>query len=211
MLRYRKELHEINPFYIWHDEEGYHTGIWYWKMKDREKFYEELDAKMSGPTGDLVALLPETAMFRTDPHREGAFAAWYHPDYDETDWVPIQTTRPFYVQGYQDEQGYPYVGNIWYRLKVDVPAEAQGKKIRLAIPLVQTEAWCWVNGQYIGHRPFMEAYFRPASMEVDVTAAIRPGETNVIAIRADTSLAPAQAAEGLMSRLFLYSPQGTDE
>jgi hypothetical protein len=75
------------------------------------------------------------------------------------------------------------------------------------VPVVVTEAWCWVNGNYAGHRPYQEAYVRPAEMELDVTPFIRPGQTNVIAIRVDTSLSAAQAAEGMQSRALLYTPK----
>jgi hypothetical protein len=44
-------------------------------------------------------------------------------------------------------------------------------------------------------------------MELDVTEVLRPGQTNVIAIRVDTSLSAAQAAEGVQSRALLYAPK----
>ncbi len=69
-----------------------------------------------------------------------------------------------------------------------------------------TEAWCWLNGKYAGHRPYQEAYVRSAEMELDVTQFIRPGQINVIAIRVDTSLSAAQAAECIQSRVLLYAP-----
>jgi len=207
MLDIRKDLHAINPFYIWKDESGYHTGVWYWTITNRRDFYKALADKLSGKTGDLVAMLPEEAMFRTDPHDDGIFAEWYAPDPQEKGWRPILTTRPFYRQGYEDRSGHPYVGYIWYRLKVDVPEAAQGRKVMLYAPVVATEAWCWLNGQYVGHRPYKAAYERPAQMELEITDVVRPGETNVVAIRVSTSLAPAQAAEGLLSRVFMYSPK----
>lgn len=207
MLALRKPLHEISPFFIWPDEQGYHTGVWYWTIADRRKYYQSLADKTAGKTGDLVALAPAQALFRTDPHDEGLFARWYRPEQDETDWRLIRTTRAFYRQGYDDWRGHPYVGAVWYRVKVDVPAAAAGKKVLLCAPVVVTEAWCWVNGQYAGHRPYQEAYVRPAEMELDVTPFLRPGQTNVIALRVDTSLSPAQAAEGLQSRVFLYTPK----
>lgn len=106
-----------------------------------------------------------------------------------------------------DRQGHPYVGYIWYRFKVKVPESAKGKRVVLYAPVVETEAWCWVNGEYVGHRPYMEAYIRPAQMELDVTKALRPGTVNVIALRVSTGLNLAQAAGGITSRLFLYTPQ----
>ena len=207
MLALRGPLHAINPFFIWPDEKGYHTGVWYWTITDRKNYYQSLVDETSGKTGTLVAMAPRQAAFRTDPHEDGIFAGWQQPGLDETGWLPLDTTRPFYRQGYDDDRGHPYVGHMWYRLKLDVPSSAQGKKIMLCAPVVVTEAWCWVNGKYAGHRPYQEAYVRPAQLELDVTPLVRPGQTNLIAIRVDTSLSAAQAAEGLQSRIFLHTPK----
>jgi len=206
MMDLRGKLHAIDPFYVWYDEERYHSGIWYWGVEDRRAYYQTLADKTSGKTGGLVALAPERAPFRTDPHDDGIAARWYAPGLSTDDWEPIVTARPFYIQGYEDAQGRPYTGAIWYRLSVDVPASAEGKQVRVYAPVVETEAWCWVNGEYVGHRPYMEAYVRPAPMEFDITDAARPGEKNLIAIRVSTSLAQAAAGSGLLSRVFLYSP-----
>ncbi len=205
MLALRGQLHAVNPFFIWPDEKGYHTGVWYWTISDRKKYFQSLVDKTTGKTGTLVAFAPRQAVFRTDPHEEGIFAGWQQPKLDEAGWTLVDTTRPFYRQGYDDARGYPYLGHAWYRLKLDVPATAGGKKIVLCVPVVVTEAWCWVNGQYAGHRPYQEAYVRPAEFEIDVTDLVRSGQTNVIAIRVDTSLSAAQAAEGIQSRVLLYA------
>lgn len=207
MLAIRGELHQVSPHFIWPAEDGYHSGVWYWTITDRKKHYESLADKISGRTGELVAMLPQKAAFRTDPHEEGVFAGWHEPSHDDATWEPVLTTRPFYRQGHDDPQGHSYLGHLWYRLKFDVPAGARGKKVMLNVPVVTTEAWCWVNGRYVGHRPYLEAYIRPATMELDVTEAIRPGERNVVAVRVYTSLSAAQAAEGIYSRAFLYTPK----
>ena len=89
---------------------------------------------------------------------------------------------------------------------MDVAADVTGKPVIFLAPAVETEAWLWVNGQYIGHRPYREAYERPSEMEFDVTNAIKPGQRNVIAIRVGTGLSRTQAAGGLVARIFLYSP-----
>lgn len=207
MLALRGQLHAINPFFIWPDEKGYRTGVWYWTISDRKRYYQSLLDKTSGKTGTLVALASKRAMFHTDPHEEGIFANWHDPALNESGWTLVDTTRPFYRQGYDDGRGYPYLGHVWYRLKLDVPASAQNKKVLLCVPVLVTEAWCWVNGNYAGHRPYQEAYIRPAEMELDVSPYIRPGQSNVIAIRVDTSLSAAQAAEGMQARALLYTPQ----
>lgn len=211
MLRLREKLHQIDKFYIWPDEQGYHTGVWYWKIGQRRDFFDSLADKISGQDGGLVAMCPTQAQFRLDPHDEGRFAGWYKPQVDTDDWRQITTTRPFYLQGYIDAQGHPYVGNMWYRLEVPVPQSAAGQTVMLYVPMVSTEAWCWVNGQFVGYRPYQEAYMRPAQMECEVTEALRPGEVNTIVFRVHTSLSESQAAAGLYSRPFLYSPQVAPE
>lgn len=209
MMDLRKQLHAINPFYIWHDEARYHSGIWYWGLAERRDFYQMLADRTAGQTGELVAFLPELALFRTDPHDAGVYAEWYKPitETEAESWKPVFTTQPFYMQGYIDKQGHPYTGYIWYRLKVNVPKSARDKKILLYAPVVETEAWGWVNGKFVGYRPYLEAYIRPAPLEFDVTEAIHPGETNEVVLRVSTGLSPEQAASGLLSRLFLYSPK----
>jgi beta-galactosidase len=112
---------------------------------------------------------------------------------------------PFYGQGYQDEQGFPYLGAVWYRLWVDVPASAKGKRIMLHAPAVETEAWVWVNGNIVGHREFRESYERPNPIDMEVTNALLPGQRNSVVIRVHTNTNPSALAGGLTSRVFLYS------
>jgi hypothetical protein len=91
---------------------------------------------------------------------------------------------------------------------VDVPASAAGKKVLLYAPTVETEAWAWVNGKFAGHKPYHEAYERPTNeAEFDVTAAFQPGKKNSVAIRVHTGMNAAQAASGMISRAFLYTPK----
>ncbi len=145
--------------------------------------------------------------FRTDPHDEGRFAGWFEPEASGAGWSRVSTTRPFYTQGYLSAEGYPYVGVVWYRFRVDVPASAAGRRVVLLAPVVETEAWAWVNGRYVGHRPYREAYERPSELALDVTEALQPGRPNVITLRVDTSRNLAAAAGGLDGRLLLYAPK----
>ena len=205
MLKLRKELHAINPFYM-PDGEGKPNDTFYWGVVDRIAYYQKLADKTSGKAGTPVAVLPTTARFQVDPHDDGRFAEWYSPGLDDSSWKDVETTAPFYTQGFRDVLGHMYLGSMWYRMTIDVPGSFRGKRIHLFAPTVETEAWCWVNGQFVGHRPYREAYQRPNDMEIDITPAIRAGERNSIAIRVDTGINAAMAASGLLSRIFLYSP-----
>jgi hypothetical protein len=215
MLALRQQLYDINSFWTLPKERGfsanapYASGVWYWNVQDRINYYNKLAGMTNGTTGDLVMLLPQQAQFALDPRDDGRFARWYNDNADNPKWTTISTTTPFYLQGYMDGSGYPYMGYMWYRFKVDVPASAKGKPIHLYAPVIETEGWTWVNGKYVGHRPYMESYVRPDDMDLDVTDAIKPGQTNTIAIRISTSLNPAASAAGMESRVFLYSPKAT--
>ena len=89
---------------------------------------------------------------------------------------------------------------------MNVLETARGQKVLLYAPVVETEAWAWVNGKYIGHRPYRESYERPNQLELDASDALKLGQTNVITIRVSTSLNSTAEAGGLIGRLFLYSP-----
>jgi hypothetical protein len=212
MLAIRPKLYAINSFLMMPNEKNakggtdYNSGIWYWGVTDRAAYYQKLAEMQSGKTSKLVAQLPQQAKFATDPKDEGRFAGWYQAGWDTSKWKNITTAEPFYLQGYMDKSGYPYLGNVWYQFKVNVPEVARGQKVLLYAPVVETEAWAWVNGKYIGHRPYHESYERPNEMELDVTDALKPGQANVISIRVSTSFNSAAVAGGLIGRLFLYTP-----
>jgi hypothetical protein len=205
MLAQRKQLSELSVFYCTPEDSKAESGFYYWGLVARKNYYQKLADQTTGKVGTMVAVLPEKAAFRTDPRDEGRFAGWENPDWADREWQRALTTKPFYAQGYADETGYPYMGAMWYRFEVDVPESAKGKKVRLYAPAVETEAWGWVNGRFVGHRPYKEAYERPNEIDWDVSEALRPGKNSVV-VRVHTGLSASSAASGLISRLFLYAP-----
>jgi hypothetical protein len=208
MLKQREPLFALSrSFFDINRQTGESYGFYYWGTVARRNYYRKLADLTTGKTGDKVQVLPEQARFVIDPRDEGRFAGWFEPAFDDHAWRVIPTTVPFYVQGYRDDQGYPYLGALWYRLQVDVPASAKGRKVLLYAPAVESEAWVWVNGQFIGHREYHEAYERPNAIDMDVTPALKPGEKNSVVVRVHTSMNAAAQAAGLTSRLFLYAPK----
>jgi len=209
MLDIRKEISKVS-IHLVEPIEGlpnYSSGVWYWTVTDRMKYYQSLVDNVSGKTGDLVALAPAEALFRTDPCEDGIPKEWYNAGISTSDWKTLLTTRTFYSQGYKTNRGYPYVGSIWYKLKVRVPAHFKDRKIMLKIPSLEPEAWVWVNGEYAGHREYLDAYIRPNDVTLDITRQVKIGETNDITIRVFTGLGAAQAPAGIQSRVVLYSPK----
>ena len=209
MLDARKPATALSRFYFDpRPDTGESYGFYYWGSVARRDYYRGMADLTTGKAGEMIAVLPEQAKFSIDPRDDGRSDWWFKPEFDDRKWPTILTTVPFLGQGpYLDEAGYPYMGAMWYRLKVDVPASAKGKTIKLYCAAAESEGWVWVNGKYVGHRPFIDAYIRPNPIDLDVTSALVPGRTNTIAIRLHTNYVPAAMAAGMVSRLFLYSPK----
>ena len=71
-----------------------------------------------------------------------------------------------------------YVGAAWYRRKVSVPPMWQGSQVTLYLERPHIETTVFVNGKEVGHQMSLSTPHR-----YDVTAYIKAGEENEIAIR----------------------------
>ncbi len=163
-----------------------------------------LAARADGPEGRWLAVLPETARGRADPYDDGRFEGWQMADYDDSAWQRLRTTIGWDSQGFTDGRGHVYRGVMWYRLAMDLPAEAAGRPVWLCGPAVVNEAWVWVNGQYAGHRPYQMPWSRPQSIDLDLTSFLRPGQRNQITLRVLSNI-DVFGASGSYERMFLYT------
>lgn len=212
MFKQREELNKINPyFHILESKDPrrkYFSGCYYWNLTQRRETYQKYLDMTTGKTGNMIVQAPREVKFTLDAADLGRIGRWYDPDFDRAGWRKIDTAAPFYIQGdgMLDKQGVPYVGFLWYVFELDVPQAAIGKPIHLRAPTVATEAWVWTNGEYTGHRPYVEAYMRPnMAVDLDVTSQIKPGR-NVIGFRVSTSSSRVSVSEGFCGPMFLYSP-----
>jgi len=103
-----------------------------------------------------------------------------------------------------DGKGHPYRGLAWYQFDVDVPESARDKQVFLHGLAVVNEAWVWVNGRYVGHHPYIGVWFRPHTLEMDVSKVLEPGKTNRITLRVLCNW-DVWGANGIYERLFLYA------
>ena len=74
--------------------------------------------------------------------------------------------------------GLPFVGTGWYRLSFEVPQSIEGQKYTLVFDGAMSHARVYINGQ--------EACYWPNgynSFFVDATPFLRPGESNLLAMR----------------------------
>jgi hypothetical protein len=122
--------------------------------------------------------------FRTDPDDAGRDARWFAPEHDDGAWrtdVPIE-------QGWQDRLDTPYLGVAWYRCAFAAPPLAdRGVSVWITFYGVDEEAWVWLNGVYVGGQAVgLSGFDRP--FQLDVTAAIRSGAVNRLAVRVRNSV-----------------------
>lgn len=210
MVECRLALNKISPFLAMPPaltaRERYYSGDSYFGVLKRKMLYQKLDGLTNGETGILVSLAPKQVKFSLDEHGLGKHFNWYAPDFNREKWRLLDTTVPFYAQGYMSSDGMPYLGKMWYIFEMNIPEKFSGKKIMLYAPFVTCEAWVWVNGKYAGHRKYLEAYISPAELHMDITEFVKYGSKNTIAVWVSTGLSPAQAADGFLGRLFLYTP-----
>ena len=75
----------------------------------------------------------------------------------------------------------PWKGEGWYRKSLDLPAEAEGKRLQFLFDGVMANPQVYLNGQKVGSWRY--GY---NSFWIDATEAARFGETNVLVVHADT-------------------------
>jgi hypothetical protein len=167
----------------------------------RKKKHEQLVLMTNGEKGRFVAPLPLEMPFARDRFNEGVIGEWYAPDFDDSAWGAKNTYFVASAQGDPvDEKGHGYTGHMWYRGTFEVPAEFENKPVHIWFGGAWNEVWLWVNGEYAGHHPYREAH--SYGFNFDVSALVRSGEKNSIAIRVwnQTDLG------GLCHRGFFWSP-----
>jgi len=76
-------------------------------------------------------------------------------------------------------------GTGWYRKDFLIPAAWDKKKVSVEFDGVYCNSEVWINGHYLGKRPY--GY---SSFSYDLTSHINPGKTNTIAVRVDNSRQP---------------------
>lgn len=83
-------------------------------------------------------------------------------------------------------QGGALPGGIgWYRKTFTVPASSANKNIRIEFDGVYKNSEVWINGHYLGKRPYGYINF-----SYDLTPHLQYGKQNVIVVKVDNSLQP---------------------
>lgn len=112
---------------------------------------------------------------------------------DDTSWRRLNIPHDWSIEGEYSIMnptgiggGYLPSGVVWYRKHLDLPKNAAGKRIFVEFTGVMENSKVWVNGEFIGERPY--GY---SGTIYDITDHVSAGKSNLIAVRVDTSNQPA--------------------
>jgi beta-galactosidase len=118
---------------------------------------------------------------------KGDFANAMMPTFDEAAWQRVDLPHDWSSEGpfsaeYGSGNGYAPGGIGWYRKHFKVSESDTNKLIAIEFDGVYDHAEVWLNGHYVGGRPY--GY---SSFECVLTPLVRFGAENVLAVRVDHS------------------------
>jgi hypothetical protein len=160
-----------------------------------------------GADSHVVARLAHEWDFMLDVGNWGRYAGFQLPVASGANWQRIRTDLPWSQQGL-----HHYYGAAWYRQGVHVPAEFQGRPVRLWFSGVNDTADVWINGRYVGGNhegaefdlDAFGAAFVP--FQVDASSALVYGANNTIVVRAERKRTGELGVGGLVGPVMLYVP-----
>ncbi|MGD1086580.1 MAG: glycoside hydrolase family 2 TIM barrel-domain containing protein [Verrucomicrobiota bacterium] len=115
------------------------------------------------------------------------------PGFDDANWRAVDVPHDWSIEGPltrppegQGEGGFFTHGIGWYRKSFTLPASV-GKKVVIEFDGVYMNSEVWINGQFLGRRPYGFVGFR-----YDLSDFLKTnGSPNVLAVRVDDSLEPS--------------------
>jgi hypothetical protein len=149
---------------------------------------------------DIVAKLPDEWLFFLDPLNGGEEMGLWKPKLGDQPWEPIKT----YSQSWSNQALRYYKGEAWYRTTAEVPAQFEGRTIRLWLGGVDDTPTAWINGQKLeqlkrGAAPTGRAW------EFDAGDTLRFGANNVIVIKVSNRRINELGTGGLTQPAMLWA------
>ncbi|VXB23292.1 glycoside hydrolase family 2 TIM barrel-domain containing protein [Brevundimonas sp. G8] len=119
--------------------------------------------------------------------------------FDDSGWQAVEVPHTwnrvgYYLNNHEDRIHTPETVNReqgvgWYRLHFTAPDSFEGAKAWLQFDAASRTAEVWLNGQRLGAHDGAFSRFR-----LDATAALKPGQDNVLVVKTDNSKPQAGAA-----------------
>jgi beta-galactosidase len=118
--------------------------------------------------------------------------AFKNPEFDDSGWRNLNVPHDWSIEGEfsADNPASPGGGALpggigWYRKKFQVPETDKDKLIFIDFDGVYQKSEVWINGHYLGMRPYGYISFR-----YDLTPHLSFGGENVLAVKVDNSVQP---------------------
>lgn len=155
----------------------------------------DVTSTATAPASAMEQPSPRTTLSLADGWRfkvDGALTGAEAPGFPDADWQRVSVPHTWNRVGYYRTGSgteintaatvNKYQGVGWYRLDFAAPSLAGGKRAWLQFDAASRIAEVWLNGRRIGSHAGGFSRFR-----FDVTAVLRPGELNLLAVRVDNS------------------------
>jgi hypothetical protein len=198
-LAVREELTAMNPTFTTYKKIGEKGYSW---LPGEVEQMRELAALSDGTKGTLLQKTPLAWRFRADPHNTGLPRGWAYLPGSAADWSTLRTDLYLQAQGVLMPDGQSFHGHYWYQTDVQLRTGESPLGVHLMFPGLFNEAWLYVNGSLVAHRPVREPWWRTDyrfDWDVDVGGHLRPGQ-NLVTLR---GFNPHHFG-GLFRRPFLY-------
>ena len=142
--------------------------------------------------------------YQLDPDKKGEAGGWMRSEYDDSKWKRTDVC----FETWSTLGHHNYMGALWYRATVELPAVPQGKKVFVWIGSTDGRVKVWLNGKHV---PYVNAkkvqtdsftgYCQPASF--DVTATVQPGG-NQISLLCTREFLNELGTGGLLAPVVVY-------
>jgi beta-galactosidase len=113
-------------------------------------------------------------------------------NYDDSQWRRLNLPHDWSIEGQFSKDapskidgGALPTGTGWYRKSFSIPSELKKKHLFIDFDGVYRNSEVWINGHYLGKRPYGYSSFR-----YELTPWLKFGDTNVISVKVDNSAQP---------------------
>ncbi len=124
---------------------------------------------------------------------KGDFPEAIHFGFDDSSWQELDLPHDWSIDGnFQEDNPSGAAGAFaeggigWYRKRFQLPAGSEGKKVAILFGGVYMNSEVWINGNYLGKRPY--GYI---SFQYDLSPYLNFDKENIVAVRVDDSKQPS--------------------
>lgn len=113
------------------------------------------------------------------------------PGFADAGWRSLDLPHDWSIEGpFREQPGSATSAHLptgigWYRKHFSMPESVRDKKVSIEVDGVYQNSEVWINGQYLGKRPY--GYI---SFQYDLTPHLNAGGENLIAVKVDNSRQP---------------------